>query len=178
MHEATIEALSANGLIITQLPTDLDGRFALKTVLAHVSGGSIETTLPMPPVKNDPHGIGGAISYSRRYMYAAILNIVGEEDDDGELAMGNPNKKLLSTYIADDLKDSIEKQDSAKIKECFEWYQLMQPENLLLCREVRDQLSVEQHDFVKAVLAEQKTTKVTKIVKSVVTNKEQTNANS
>ena len=116
MHEATIEALSANGLIITQLPTDLDGRFALKTVLAHVSGGSIETTLPMPPVKNDPHGIGGAISYSRRYMYGAILNIVGEEDDDGELAMGNTEtikkseqrKPNLNDDQVSDLKKKIE----------------------------------------------------------------------
>jgi hypothetical protein len=86
MHDATIEALSANGLMILQLPTDNDGRFALKTVLAHVSGASVETTLLMPPTKNDAQGIGSAMTYARRYSYAAILNIVGEPDDDAEMA--------------------------------------------------------------------------------------------
>ena len=86
MHDATVDALSANGLTILQLPTDLDGRFALKTVLAHVSGASIETTLLMPPTKNDAQGIGSAMTYARRYSYAAMLNIVGEPDDDAEIA--------------------------------------------------------------------------------------------
>jgi len=116
MHDATIEALSANGLMILQLPTDNDGRFALKTVLAHVSGASIETTLLMPPTKNDAQGIGSAMTYARRYSYAAILNIVGIDDDDGEVAMGNTEtikkseqrKPNLNDAQVSDLKKKIE----------------------------------------------------------------------
>ena len=106
MHDATIEALSDNGLIIMQLPTELDGRFALKTVLAHVSGASIETTLPMPPTKNDPQGIGSAMTYARRYSYAAMLNIVGIADDDGELAMGNTETINKSKQLKPNLNDA------------------------------------------------------------------------
>ena len=110
MHDATIEALSDNGLMIAQLPTDLDGRFALKTVLAHVSGASIETTLPMPPTKNDPQGIGSAMTYARRYSYAAILNIVGEPDDDGELASREP--ETITKSEADSLAKLIDSSDT------------------------------------------------------------------
>jgi len=110
MHDATVDALSANGLTILQLPTDLDGRFALKTVLAHVSGASIETTLPMPPTKNDCQGIGSAMSYARRYSYAAILNIVGETDDDGEVAMGNT--ETITKSEANTLSKLIEATDT------------------------------------------------------------------
>tara|TARA_R110002072_G_scaffold91834_1_gene204716 strand:- start:41 stop:607 length:567 start_codon:yes stop_codon:yes gene_type:complete len=114
MHDATVDALSANGLTILQLPTDLDGRFALKTVLAHVSGASIETTLPMPPTKNDPQGIGSAMTYARRYSYAAILNIVGEPDDDGELASREP--ETITKTEAASLSKLIDSTDTDTAK--------------------------------------------------------------
>jgi hypothetical protein len=44
------------------------------------------------PVKNDPQGLGSAISYARRYGEAAICGIVAEEDDDGNAASEAPRK--------------------------------------------------------------------------------------
>ena len=121
LHDATVDALSANGLTILQLPTDLDGRFALKTVLAHVSGASIETTLPMPPIKNNPQGIGSAMTYARRYSYAAILNIVGEPDDDGELAslniVGEPDDDGM---LASREPETITKTEAASLSKLID----------------------------------------------------------
>jgi len=131
MHDATVDALSANGLTILQLPTDLDGRFALKTVLAHVSGASIETTLPMPPTKNDCQGIGSAMSYARRYSYAAILNIVGETDDDGEVAMGNT--ETITKSEANTLSKLIEATDTDTSK-VLSFYKIKTLDKLPKCQ--------------------------------------------
>ena len=131
MHDATIDALSANGLMIAQLPTDLDGRFALKTVLAHISGASIETTLPMPPTKNDPQGIGSAMTYARRYSYAAILNIVGEPDDDGELASREP--ETITKSEANTLSKLIESTDTDTSK-VLSFYKIMHLDKLPKCQ--------------------------------------------
>ena len=131
MHDATIDALSANGLMIAQLPTDLDGRFALKTVLAHVSGASIETTLPMPPTKNDPQGIGSAMTYARRYSYAAILNIVGEPDDDGELASREP--ETITKSEANTLSKLIESTDTDTSK-VLSFYKIKTLDKLPKCQ--------------------------------------------
>lgn len=57
------------------------------TVLMHSSGEWISGALSMPLAKNDPQGVGSAVSYGRRYGLSAILGIVGrEEDDDGNSA--------------------------------------------------------------------------------------------
>lgn len=72
--------LSKHGLCVSQLAT-LDG--GVTTILMHDSGQFIADTLKLTPVKNDPQGMGSAITYARRYAYASILGIVADEDDDG-----------------------------------------------------------------------------------------------
>jgi hypothetical protein len=77
------EPLTANGLSITQLIEEYDGRLVLQTLLLHASGQSLQSTYPIRPVKDDPQGIGSAISYARRYSIAAMGGAVSDEDDDG-----------------------------------------------------------------------------------------------
>jgi hypothetical protein len=38
------------------------------------------------PTKNDPQGMGSAVTYARRYTLGATLGIVTEDDDDGNAA--------------------------------------------------------------------------------------------
>jgi hypothetical protein len=58
---------------------------SLVTRLAHSSGQFIESTYPLPIVDR-PHIMGSAITYARRYSWAAICGIAAEEDEDGNQA--------------------------------------------------------------------------------------------
>ena len=51
----------------------------------HESGEWISGRLRVTPVKDDPQGLGSAITYGRRYGLAAIVG-VAPEDDDGNAA--------------------------------------------------------------------------------------------
>lgn len=79
-----IEApLNENGLSFVQFPTGENG---LTTMLMHVSGEWIKESFIMHPTKNDPQGLGSAITYQRRYALGAILGLNIDIDDDGNAA--------------------------------------------------------------------------------------------
>ena len=80
--------LAANGLAVSQLPEMREGKLVLTYVLMHSSGEWLSGELEMNPVKQDPQGIGSAITYARRYTLAGIAGIA-TEDDDGNAASGN-----------------------------------------------------------------------------------------
>ena len=84
--DATKPALAKNGLAIIQGNEHKESGLVVTTLLAHVSGQWIESTLNINPVKNDPQGIGSAITYGRRYALSAILGVASEEDDDANSA--------------------------------------------------------------------------------------------
>lgn len=76
--------LSGAGLAFSQLPIGSNG---LTTILIHAESGEyIQSTYYMTPVKNDPQGIGSAITYMRRYALGAVLGLNIDEDDDGNSA--------------------------------------------------------------------------------------------
>lgn len=82
------DALTSNGLAVTQV-SDFDGpEMWLDTMLIHSSGQWIAGRYPIRPVKNDPQGLGSAQSYARRYALMAMVGIVADDDseDDGNLA--------------------------------------------------------------------------------------------
>jgi hypothetical protein len=54
----------------------------------------IQGRYPIQPVKNDPQGLGSAITYARRYSLMAIVGIA-PDDDDGEAAMGREKANNL-----------------------------------------------------------------------------------
>ncbi len=87
----TRPVLNANGLAITQFPAETTtGGPGLRTVLLHAeSGESIESTVPLLlNGKHDMQALGGAITYARRYGWAAVLGIANDEDDDGNTVSG------------------------------------------------------------------------------------------
>lgn len=83
---AALPVLAKHGLSVMQLPDNLDGQPALTTIVMHESGESQRATTPLLMAKNDPQGQGSAITYLRRYSYAAALGIVIDADDDGNRA--------------------------------------------------------------------------------------------
>ena len=91
------EPLSNCGLSVVQggEPEFSEGHMVVNTLLLHTSGEWILSSLPIKPTKekdgklldNDsPQGIGSAITYARRYGLSAILGLVADEDDDGEVS--------------------------------------------------------------------------------------------
>lgn len=85
--EAVREPLFKNGLAIVQLPSrSAEGLVELTTMLIHESGQWIGSTASTRIAKDDPQGMGSAISYLRRYSLMSITGL-GADDDDGEQAM-------------------------------------------------------------------------------------------
>ena len=86
--DAAKQPLAKNGLSVVQYTITNDaGDVVLFTQLNHSSGQWISGTYPIKPVKNDPQGMGSAITYARRYTFSAIVGIASE-DDDGNAASG------------------------------------------------------------------------------------------
>lgn len=83
----TKPVLTRHGLAIVQAPSAIDGQPALTTTLVHAeSGEQITDTMPLLVGKADMQGLGGAITYGRRYMWASMLGISDQTDDDGNTA--------------------------------------------------------------------------------------------
>lgn len=85
------EPLEKAELVITQHPTDEN---QLTTIIVHTKSGEyMQSTYKMTPAKNDPQGQGSLITYARRYALGAILSLNIDEDDDGNYASGQTQKK-------------------------------------------------------------------------------------
>ena len=85
------EPLAKNGLCVTHITVQVQGRTCLRTILGHESGQWILGDYPLLPVKNDPQAIGSAVTYARRYSFMAVLGLP-VADDDARSAM--PDKKV------------------------------------------------------------------------------------
>lgn len=92
--QACREALSKNGLSVTQL-TSCDGdMIMLNTLLMHESGQWLLSTMPIISAKATPQAMGSSITYMRRYCLAAAVGVASGEDDDG-----NEAEKHATTHI-------------------------------------------------------------------------------
>lgn len=87
--ETIRKPLAENGLSVVQTMGILPSTpivALLETTLCHTSGEWISGTQLVNPVKDDPQSLGSASSYARRYSLSAILGLVADEDDDGNVA--------------------------------------------------------------------------------------------
>lgn len=90
--DACRDALSKNGLAVIQSPQYEGESVWLETTLVHSSGQWMRSRYPVKPVKNDPQGVGSALTYSRRYALMAMVGVVADdEDDDGNAASAHTN---------------------------------------------------------------------------------------
>ena len=89
--------LLKNGIAITQLIGDKQ----LTTIMIHSSGQFISETMSLPIKDNmNPQEIGSVITYMKRYSYSAILGIVSDDDEDGNIASGNDLTKTAKKPTA------------------------------------------------------------------------------
>ena len=85
--EATRPILTKHGLAITQQPSYIQVGETLRPVLCTLlrhTGGEF-TAFDTPLILNEPKSmmsLGAAITYARRYAWAAALGIASEEDTD------------------------------------------------------------------------------------------------
>ena len=86
--------LAKHGLAWSALPCiGPSGEPALRYQLLHAATGeAISDTMPLLLSKADPQGQGSAITYARRYSLSAVLNLVADEDDDGNQASKEASK--------------------------------------------------------------------------------------
>jgi len=98
--------LGKHGLVWMTLPVSSEGRPALFYRLAHAkTGEQISGTMPLLLGKEDSQGLGSAITYARRYSLCAVLNLVADDDDDGNAASpagasSAPSGRVSSTDAA------------------------------------------------------------------------------
>lgn len=107
--DACLPALNKYGIAVVQpfITDDINGK-AVKTVLIHESGETLECAVPLIIGKNDMQGLGSAITYARRYGLMAMAGIA-PEDDDGNAAAASMKGKanVQQQAITDTWKDGV-----------------------------------------------------------------------
>jgi hypothetical protein len=83
--DACRKALTSNGIAVVQMPERDDRGYYVETLLTHSSGEWIASKCYISLTKDDPQGLGSAITYARRYGLSAMVGIC-PEDLDGEVA--------------------------------------------------------------------------------------------
>lgn len=84
VRDWVLPVLNRHGLSVVQLPCEWCGRPALLTLLMHESGEYFGAYLPLLLTKQDPQGLGSALTYARRYALQALAGVAADEDVDGE----------------------------------------------------------------------------------------------
>lgn len=91
LHEL-IPILGEKGLALIQPLVHLDGKPAIRTIVADVeTGEAIEFDTPIPP-STDPQKHGSAVTYMRRYCLQSLFALQSD-DDDGKAASIKAEKK-------------------------------------------------------------------------------------
>jgi hypothetical protein len=63
-------------------------------MLLHSSGEFISEVVTTRSLKDDPQGLGSALTYLRRYALAAVVGVTATEDDDGNAASTPANARV------------------------------------------------------------------------------------
>lgn len=96
--EACLDALSKAGISVWQFPFNGENdMIGVSTLLGHVSGQWIETSLMVRPAKFDAPGVGSVITYLRRYALMAVAGMAPEDDDGNAAALARPEATVGST---------------------------------------------------------------------------------
>jgi hypothetical protein len=130
-----IPVFQAVGLTLSQWPITEGHASGCRTLLAHVSGQWLEECFLIPVDKPNAHGHASAVTYAKRISMQSVAGIVGDDDDDGNCAVGNPapaekkvsgitptggvwdalpeDMKVYLTDVANDVRTLLYRQDIA-----------------------------------------------------------------
>lgn len=107
-------ALRAAGLVVSQLPEEINGQPGLRTTLMHTSGEhtSAVTPLAVNSGKNGTQEWGKSMTYTRRYALLSVLGLcVGIEDNDADIAEKAPAKPAAKIKGVADKDQPLSKED-------------------------------------------------------------------
>ena len=87
-----------NGISYMHFPIASDGFAGAELIIMHNSGEWISNKLLLKCAKNDPQGMGSAITYAKRYTLQSAAGIPSEDDDgNGATPQMNPNIQQQTT---------------------------------------------------------------------------------
>jgi len=123
--EQTRPVLHKHGLAVVQFPCVSElGAPMLRTQLIHGgSGERLEADMPLFLSSQNMQQLGSAITYARRYAWAAVLGVAAEEDDDANTTAAKTDRKPAPTVISDAQRKRLfaiahtNKVDEARLKE-------------------------------------------------------------
>jgi hypothetical protein len=100
VREAVIPVFAKHGLSLSQWPLAEGNHAGCRSVLSHSSGEWMEEAFLIPVDKGNAHGYASAVTYAKRLSMQAIAAVVGDEDDDGNAAVGDAKKPSNNTATA------------------------------------------------------------------------------
>ena len=117
IRDATIPALSSNGLSMVQYTKMRGDNVYLHTMLLHTSGQFIESEYPLPSAADKPQVMGSAVTYAKRYSWAAMCAISADEDDYGNAASnGTASGPRVSKEQMETLSTLADEVEADKIR--------------------------------------------------------------
>ena len=99
--DACLPALNKHGIAVVQPYAEIDGQRAVKTILAHEGGETLESVVPLIIGKQDMQGLGSAMTYARRYGLMGMAGIAPEDDDGNAAAKAAPSGTLTAEQVAE-----------------------------------------------------------------------------
>lgn len=119
--KAIAPMLSEHGFALSfRIGRDTD-RMTVTGILSHSAGHSEETTLSLPldmsGSKNAVQGVGSTVSYGKRYVTQAMLNLASGDDDDGQ---GGTTDGTISAEQKDELV-GLMKETGADTEKFLKW---------------------------------------------------------
>ena len=123
-------ALRAAGLVVSQLPEEINGQPGLRTTLMHTSGEHVSAVTPLAinSGKNGTQEWGKSVTYQRRFCLLSVLGLcVGIEDNDADIAEKAPAKPAAKVEGVADKDQPLAKEDR---DDCLGLIQELSPEGL------------------------------------------------
>jgi len=108
--EVVKPALETNGLVLSFMPDNLDGKPALTTFIGHISGQFTESTIPLISVSggsNKAQALGIIFTYTKRYSSGAAFALPIIDDTDGRFDDSDYDDNI---EVVDDDDDDVDEK--------------------------------------------------------------------
>lgn len=109
------EPLARHGFTLFQREVHRDGAAYVETTLAHKGGHAIYGLTKILTMENGPQAYGSSLTYARRYGKTLLLDLVTDDDDDGNAAEGNTVTTNGKSNYHDPRGEKWTKQDTVEV---------------------------------------------------------------
>lgn len=154
MIDETKPILHKHGLTVMQFPGGDGDKVTVRTMILHSSGEWIESeALTLKAVKLDPQGAGSAITYARRYSYAAALSLSLGDDDDGNTSSQHPKTSYATTKKETDTntQSSQQTQPTSQSSASTTTSNLISEPQIKLAHKLKSEKKISDDDYKRMV---------------------------